>query len=152
MGTRDEKVRNYSASEIQMTFGVKTLTGLAPDTFVTVEPRGDAFTTQKGADGSINRSNMNEFSYIITANFSQASPSNDILSGILNGDKVTNAGVLPFILNDLLGSTLVTAPVTWIAREATTEEGAELGIRTWVFHTGVSVNFVGGNKGIDGEV
>jgi hypothetical protein len=149
---RDNKMRTYSASETQMTFGPYTITGIAPDTFVTVEPRGDAFTTQKGADGSINRSNMNDFSYIITLNLSQASPSNDVLSGILNGDKVSNAGVLPFILNDLLGTTLVTSPLTWIAREATTEEAAELGIRTWILHTGITVNFVGGNKGIDGAV
>jgi hypothetical protein len=152
MGTRDEKVRSYSASEIQMIFGVNTITGLGPDTFVTVEPRGDGFTTQKGADGSINRSNMNEFSYIITVQLSQASPSNNVLSAIHNSDKVTNAGVFPFILRDLLGETILTAPLTWIAREANTEEAAELGIRTWIFHTGISINFVAGNKGIDGEV
>jgi hypothetical protein len=143
---RDTKVRTYDPNKISMTFGSAIISGLAEDTFVTIAPRGDAFETQQGANGDINRVNKNMFSYIVTIVLNQTSPTNKVLSDIHSADKTLNTGVLPLIINDLNGESILTAPQGWIAKEPDGEKGSGISNREWIFHTGISANVVGGNN------
>ncbi|HDY88912.1 MAG TPA: DUF3277 family protein [bacterium] len=141
----DTKTRTYDAAKIGMTFGIHTITGLPDDSFVNIAPTGAAFSTQVGADGGVDRTNLNMFSYIVTITVKQTSPTNDALSKLHAADKLSNVGVLPLMINDSNGTSILAAPLAWIAEEPEVGNGKEAGTREWTFHTGISANFVGGN-------
>ena len=145
MAAPDLTVRTYDPKMVCISFGATTISGYADGTFVKVTPSGESFSKKRGADGSVERVNKNAFDYTVELTLMQTSSSNTALSILLNADKLSNAGVLPFIIKDLLGQTLFSAPQAWIAQEADMEDGGDLPDRTWTFHAGPSASVVGGN-------
>ena len=141
----DLTVRTYDPAKIIVTFGPVIFTGYADGTFISVERNGNLFDKVRGADGGVDRVNRNAFDFGVTATLKQTSPTNDALSALVVADSLSNAGILPLMVKDLLGNTLFAAPQAWIAKEPTMENGKDLGNREWLFETGPAANFIGGN-------
>lgn len=145
----DPVVRTYDPKLIIVTFTVPGLpvifTGFAAGTFLTVTQNGDDFEKERGADGTVDRINKNADDYSIDVVIKQTSLTNDTLSAIRTLDKVSNLGKGIFLIKDLNGTTLFSAPQTWIRKAPDPDHGDALASRTWGFDTGPASQFIGGN-------
>ena len=138
-------VRTFDPKLVVITFGALSISGYAEGTFVSVNRSVDAFAKSKGAGGDIERVNRNQGDFEVTVTLQQTSPTNTELSAILAADQVSNAGVWPLTIKDMLGQTLFFAPEAWIRKDPEWEDGDDLNSRAWVFDTGIAANLVGGN-------
>ena len=145
MPAPDLTVKTYDPKMVVITFGVIPISGYAEGTFVSVNRSGDAFVKSKGAGGDVERINKNQGDFEVTVTLQQTATVNAELSAALAADMVTNAGVFPLTIKDLLGKTLFYAPQAWIRKDPEWEDGDDLNTRAWVFYTGIGANLVGGN-------
>jgi len=146
---KDPVVRTYDPKNIIVTFTVPgfavIFTGFAAGTFLTITQNGDDFEKERGADGTVDRINKNSDDYSIECTIKMTSLTNDILSAIRKLDKTTNTGKGIFAVKDLNGTTLFTAPQTWIRKAPDPDYGDALTSRNWAFDTGSAEQFIGGN-------
>lgn len=145
MPTPNPAVKTFDPKMVVITFGAIPISGYAEGTFVSVSRSGDAFAKSKGAGGDVERINRNQGDFEVTVTLQQTAAVNAELSAVLAADQVTNAGVFPLTIKDLLGNTLFFAPQAWIKKDPDWEDGDDLNSRAWVFDTGISANLVGGN-------
>ena len=145
MPAPDLTVKTYDPKMVVITFGAIPISGYAEGTFVSVNRSGDAFAKRKGAGGDVERINKNQGDFEVTVTLLQTTPTNKELSAVLAADQVTNAGVFPLTIKDLLGETLFFAPQAWIRKDPEWEDGDDTNSRAWVFDTGIGSNLVGGN-------
>ena len=145
MPTPNVTVKTFDPKMVVITFGAIPISGYAEGTFVSVNRSGDAFAKRKGAGGDVERINKNQGDFEVTVTLLQTTPTNKELSAVLAADQVTNAGVFPLTIKDLLGETLFFAPQAWIRKDPEWEDGDDLNSRAWTFDTGIGSNFVGGN-------
>ena len=141
----DLNVRTYDPSKIIVTFGGVPLSGFSEGTFVSIKRSGDVFTKVKGADGGIDRVNNCNYAFEVTFTCKQTTPTNEYLSGLLAADQLSNAGTLPLVVKDNLGSTIFTAMQAWIKKDPDVDFADKLSDRTWTFDTGPAVLLAGGN-------
>jgi hypothetical protein len=141
-------LHTYDPKAISMIVGVFPIdSGLAPDTFVSIEMNEDLFTLQVGADGEGTRSKSNNLSATITFTLQQTSNANDIMSGFHQADILskTGGGVVPVMIKDILTPTTIFAAKTaWIVRFPTADFGNESGTREWQMMTDFVNQFQGG--------
>lgn len=140
-------LRTYDPKEVSVIFGAP-IKGFADGTFVSVEYNEDFFTMQIGADGDAIRAKSNNSSARVTITLLQSSESNDILSATLNLDRLSPSGdgILPFLLKDNTGRTLMTAEKMWITKPPTVAYGREGETREWVLETdNMLPSNIGGN-------
>ena len=145
MPTPNVTVKTFDPKMIVITFGSIPISGYAEGTFVSVNRSGDAFAKRKGAGGDVERINKNQGDFEVTVTLLQTTPTNKELSAVLAADQVTNAGVFPLTIKDLLGETLFFAPQAWIRKDPEWEDGDDLNSRAWTFDTGIGSNLIGGN-------
>lgn len=132
-------------SGMSIIFGAISVEGLGDSTFITAARDNPAFTNGVGADGEGWRAKTNDKSGTITITILQTSASNDELSVAALLDENTGNGVLPFLLKDNSGRTLINAPTTWIEKFPDTEFATDKTEREWVLKTDQLNMFVGGN-------
>lgn len=142
----DLTVRTYDPKKIIITFGVLTISGFPEGTFVQINPNGNAFEKSRGADGTVDRINKNAFDYQVNITLKQTALANELLSGLLAADQISNAGVLDLTIKDLNGTTLFLAPQAWIAKAPDTEFSDALSNREWMFETGPGAFLIGSNS------
>lgn len=145
MPTPNVTVKTFDPKMIVITFGSIPISGYAEGTFVSVNRSGDAFAKRKGAGGDVERINKNQGDFEVTVTLLQTTPTNKELTAVLAADQVTNAGVFPLTIKDLLGETLFFAPQAWIRKDPEWEDGDDLNSRAWTFDTGIGSNLIGGN-------
>jgi hypothetical protein len=68
------------------------------------------------------------------------------MSGIALLDDASNAGVLPFLMKDLNGTTLVTAENAWILKVPNVEYTRDATSRVWILQTNLLIVNLGGNQ------
>lgn len=145
MPTPNVTVKTFDPKMVVITFGSIPISGYAEGTFVSVNRSGDAFAKKKGAGGDVERINKNQGDFEVTVTLQQTAGANKELSAVLAADQVTNAGVFPLTIKDLLGETLFFAPQAWIRKDPEWEDGDDLNSRAWTFDTGIGSNLIGGN-------
>lgn len=138
-------VRTYDPKEVHIIIGGFEMTGFADGTFLVIVRDDDAFTKVNGADGETSRAKSNNKGGSATLSLQQTSPSNDILSGIALADELSNSGVVPVIVNDSLGTTVLFSGEGWIKKPAEVTFAKEIGNRDWVLDLASMDVFVGGN-------
>jgi hypothetical protein len=138
-------MRTYDPAQIVIQFGPYILSGYQDGTFVKAGRDGDTFTKYVGTDGEVSRARSRNKSGNVEVTLAQTSITNDLLSGVQELDELTGAGVYPFTIKDLNGTTLLFAPEAWIKKPADTEYGKEIGPRAWLFDTGKMETFTGGS-------
>ena len=137
--------KTFDPGLIVVQFGPYSLTGYADGTFVKASRNEDTFKIYVGADGTPARSRTRNKSGKVEVTLSQTSPSNDMLASAHLADELLGAGVYPFTVKDLNGTTLVTASEAWVAKPADVEEGKEVSPRAWTIETGDIDVWAGGN-------
>lgn len=142
----DGTVRTYDPKKVVFVFGAIIATGYAEGEFIKIERMGDIFATVKGADGGIDRINLNNLTYEVELTLKQTSPTNEELSIATALDITANSGVATLIVKDLSGNSLFTAPQAWVKKDPESTYSDGMGNRTWTFATGASGNLIGKNN------
>ncbi len=139
-------IRTYDPSRVIITVGAATLSGLADDTFVSIEEVGDGVTSVSGADGEVARAMSSDRRAKITLTLQQTSASNDVLTRLMQTDRISGGfGLFPITIADLRGRTLFTSSEAWVVKMPQAEFGKEVGKREWNVETASSAYFLGGN-------
>jgi hypothetical protein len=74
----------------------------------------------------------------------EASPTNDLFSAILAEDEQFGTGIRPFMMKDLSGTTLVSAPAAWLQGWPEVGRGASAGTVEWTIECAKLIKLVGG--------
>lgn len=138
-------VRTFDPKSIIITIGGVPMSGFADGTFLEITTDTQQFTKVIGADGYATRVKSNNYGGILTLTLSQTSPSNDILSALLNLDRFTNSGVVPILIKDLLGTSMFFSATGWIQQFPDFTFSNEIAERAWVFDLADVEMFIGGN-------
>jgi hypothetical protein len=142
--------KTYDPALVVVTLGPYLLSGFAEGTFIKVSRDEDAFTDKTGTDGETARARNKNRAGEVELTFLQTSASNDILSGLAQAGELTGTDVLPLLIKDLLGTTLVSALNAWPKKIADVEEAKEITDRAWTLRCAspLLMNVGGQNPGL----
>jgi hypothetical protein len=138
-------VRTFDPKSVIIAIGGVPMSGFADGTFLEITADTQQFTKVIGADGYATRVKTNNYGGVMTLTLSQSSPSNDVLSALLNADRVANAGVVPILIKDLSGTTIIFSATGWIQQFPDSAFGNAINNRAWAFDLAEMDVFIGGN-------
>lgn len=125
-------LRSYDPRRVVLIFGAARLRGFMPGQSISGEPMSDGSSSLSGMDGEVARALNTDERWTFTVNLMQTSASNTILSAAYQLDKATNGdGVVPFLLEDLNGDTIVAGSQAWILRPPSVVYSNEVEGRSW---------------------
>lgn len=141
-------VYTYDPSQVIIAFSGVPLSGFTDGTFCEIVRDEATWVKTVGADGIVTRGKTNNRSGTLTVTLKQSSPSNDVLSGFMIADELSNKGVFPVIVKDLSGTSIYFAAQGWISAFANSTFGKEISDRSWIISLAETDIFVGGNSSI----
>lgn len=136
----------FDPKSVIITIGRNPISGYADGTFLEITADNQQFTKVTGADGYTTRVKSNNYGGVLTLTLAQSSPSNDYLSGLLNLDRTVNGGVVPILIKDLSGTTVIFSATGWIQQFPDISFGNEMNTRAWTFDLADVDILVGGNE------
>lgn len=128
-------VRNYSLGDVSVVFGPVIMSGYGEQGGVRIEYDENDMEYTPNADGGGTRSKNNQNSATITITLAQSAAANALLSGISLVDRVSGAGVHPFLVRDKNGTSLHAATSCWIQKRPVGEYNKAVGTREWILRT-----------------
>lgn len=149
---------SYSPKDVHISFDGVSITGFAPDTFVSLRRNSPLLGETVGAAGELSLTKNADRTGEIEITLMQTASSNLILSGLAlateNGGSITT-GVL--LILDPSGSVLATALNAYIKSFPDVELGAEQSPKTWTFgceileYSSIPSGFAEGFTGLTGQ-
>jgi len=138
-------LKTYDPKSVMVLVGGVPMSGFSEGTFVTVARDEDSFSKVTGADGETSRAKRNNRSGSMTLVLHQTSPSNDVLSALALADELANAGVVPVMVKDASGRSLLFSALGWIKKPADASFSVEIEDREWVLDLADLDMLVAGN-------
>lgn len=135
----------FDPASVIITVGGVPISGYADGTFALLTRSVDAWSMVTGADGLTTRVKSNNRSGTLTLTLTQTSPSNDVLSGFAVADELSNSGVVPILIKDLSGTTVLFSATGWVQKFPDVEYSNILTNREWILGLADIDVFVGGN-------
>jgi len=129
-------VKTYAAKEVTISCDNHLCTGLADDSFVSIEPGGDGITYKYGCDGEIARAVSPNNTYVVKITVLQPSDSNTFFQGKFNQDQATGDAIFPIMIKDLRNGLVLQAAQAWVTKPAARVRGKETNNNEWVIQTG----------------
>lgn len=139
-------VSTFDPKSVVISIGGVPISGFADGTFVSITTDTQQFTKVVGADGFTTRVKSNNYGGTLTLSLAQTSPSNDVLSGLLALDRLSNQGLFPLLIKDMSGNTVVFSESAWIQQFPDITFGNEMNNRDWVIDMAEMDIFLGGNE------
>lgn len=133
------KIKTYNPKEVSIALGSHIVTGLADDSFVTIDPNGDGVTKKVGCDGEIVRSISPDDTFIVKLSVLQTSDTNSFLQQRLDMDRKTGNGMFPMLIKDLKGGMVFSTDAAWPSKPSSRAYGKEANNREWEIHTGSGI-------------
>lgn len=131
-----KKVKTYNPKEITIAVGSHIVTGIADDSFVSIEPNGDGITKKVGCDGEIVRAVSPDNTYKVKIVLLQTSDSNAFFSRMVDLDIETGEGMFPVLIKDLKGGQVFSTESAWVTKKAAFARGKADNNREWEIDTG----------------
>ncbi len=132
-------IKTYNPKEIVISLGNHMVTGVAEDSFVSIEQNGDGMTKKVGCDGEIVRSISPDRTYVVKLSLLQYSDTNSYLQNRYSQDQKSGDGMFPIMIKDLKGGMVFSSDAAWPVKSAPRAFGKESGNREWELHTGEGV-------------
>jgi hypothetical protein len=131
--------------KVRLLIGGVPISGFG-DNISEIEYDEDAFTLKVGTDAHSTRvKNLNKNGKA-TVYLMQSSASNDVLDLLATKDRTNGTGVVPFLLTDLSGRTVASAPQCYVTKKPKVAYGKEVKENTWMI-TLIDLDVkVGGNS------
>lgn len=136
---------NYDPKNIVAIWGSITLSGFIDGSFIKVERKNDTFSMQEGVLGDVTRVRSHKRSGRVTFSLMQGSLVNDLLSAAHRSDELAGDAYDAFMIQDLNGNTLLTAPNAWLVKPADTEFSNEGSPREWMLDCDELIGVTGGH-------
>ena len=137
----------YNADLYVISLGGVRIQGFADGEFANIKPTRPKFERVVGVDGEVARARNSDRTVEIKLMLLQTSASNLYLSTLLqmDMDAPNGAGVVPLLMQDISGNSVVTADQAWVVDFA--ELSYDRGVKTteWTIHTGMAIYVAGGN-------
>ena len=130
------KVRTYNPKEVVIACGSHIVTGIADDSFISIEANGDGITKKVGCDGEIARAVSPDNTYKVKISLLQTSDSNAFFSNMVDVDRDTGNGIFPILIKDLKGGQVFSTESAWVTKKAPFAGGKEANNREWEIDTG----------------
>jgi hypothetical protein len=127
--------------------GAFKMEGFIDGTFVQVKKASDQYSFRESTDGVVTRTAINSHTYNVTITLAQSSPTNSLLTKIVEIDELTHLGIFPIIIKDRSGSSFFFSPSVWINKTPELTFGTELESRTWELIASYGSMNVGDNTG-----
>lgn len=143
---QEVSVSTFDPKSVVITIGGIPISGYADGTFLEITADNQQFSKVVGADGYTTRVKSNNYGGVMTLTLAQTSPSNDYLSGILHLDRASNTGVVPILIKDLSGTTVIFSATAWIQQFPDVSFGNEMNNRAWTFDLAEIDIMIGGNE------
>lgn len=124
-------VYTYNPAQVKIAIGSHLVTGVAEDSFITIEPNGDGTTVKVGCYGEVNRSISPNKCYNIKISLLQNSPTNAYLRNRFEMDQESGTGHFPVIIKDLMGQEQFSSDIAWVNKPASWGRGKESSNREW---------------------
>lgn len=139
-------VGTYDIRKLVVTLGTILITGWADGEAFSISEPEDAFETQRGSDGQVERYAKNVSDVEIIINLLPSSLANPLLSALHTLDKLTGLGKVPFLMKDLnSATTLATFLQAWIVKTPDMSAGNTAVQREWMIKTGPGIFLLGAN-------
>jgi len=125
-------VKEYDPEMIDVIFG-GPLSGFQEDSIVEVEFDDENYQIVKGVDGDVSRSRIIAKTATVTIKLMNTSRSNADLSLImaLGSPGSGKADVIPFLLRDRNGASLIATDEAWIQKPPNVSHSGKAGPRDW---------------------
>jgi|FreactcultuFSWF8_1027224.scaffolds.fasta_scaffold05942_2 hypothetical protein len=137
-------LKSFDPRRVMLIIGSHRVSGFMEGEPLTGEPMADGSTSVAGMDGDVARAMNTDPRWTFTANLLQSSDSNDVLSAIYQLDKATNGnGVVPFLLQDNNGTTIISGAQCWVLRPANISYGSTITGRAWTIHVVAEIENIG---------
>lgn len=130
--------------KVIVNLGGVPIAGWAEDQ-LSIEYDEDLFNEMVGCTGEVARAHINNRTGTCKLNLLQTSQSNDTLSTLYLRDVAGNAGVVPFEVRDVNGTTLVKAAMAYVKKPAKVDSGKSVKVREWTLRVIDLDMFIGGN-------
>lgn len=130
------KIKTYNPKQVTISLGTHTVSGLAEDSFVTIDANGEGVTKKVGCDGEIVRSISPDDTYIIKLSLLQTSDTNSFLQERFAQDISTGDALFAVLIKDLKGGLQFSADAAWVVKPSSRGFGRESNNREWEIHTG----------------
>ena len=137
-------LKSFDPRRVMLIIGSHRVTGFMSGEAITGEPMADGSTSVAGMDGDVARAMNTDPRWAFQINLLQSSDSNLVLSTLYQLDKASNGnGVVPFLLQDNNGDTLISGAQCWILRPANISYGNEITGRQWTVHLVAEIENIG---------
>jgi len=108
--------RNFDPLKYIASFNGVIMLGFGPDTMINVERNSDAFETIVGAGGDVTRVKSHDRTGVASFTLLAESPANDLMMAAYQADQLLGLGRGALLIQNLNGTTFVTAPECWIMK------------------------------------
>lgn len=125
------RMTTYNPRKVTVSLGNHIVTGLADDSFISIEHAGDGTSHVTGADGETIRSIDPSKIKTIKLSLLQNSRTNEYLEKMYDKDVNDGTGTFPITINDLLGKEKFTSGIAWVSKPAAWARGKSAGNREW---------------------
>lgn len=136
MASGSRVLKTYNSREVIVTMGNKLATGMADDSFVTIEQKGEGVLSKSGCDGEVARAVDPNEQYVIKLTFLQTSDTNKWMQQRYLYDQATGNGDFPLLIKDLRGGVLFSADAAWITKQTSRTYGKDTNQKEWTLETG----------------
>lgn len=130
------KIKTYNAKEVTIACGSHIVTGVADDSFVSIEPNGEGITKKVGCYGEVVRSISPDNTYKLKFTLLQTSDSNTYFSNMSDLDRDTGEGMFPVLIKDLKGGLVFSTDAAWVVKKSSVTRGKTDNNREWEIDTG----------------
>ena len=144
------QIRTYAADQVRIVVGGVPISGLADGTFVSISRDEQAYNKVTGADGTTSRARTGNRAGSITITLQQTSPSNDVLTGYMIADEQSDSGVVPVLVKDTSGRTVVFAASAYVQQSPDADFSKDIEEREWVLDCAAIDMTLGGNANVSG--
>ena len=147
-------VKTYNSRQVKIAVGGAEVTGLADDTFVTIEQKGQGVISKSGCDGEVARAIDPNEQYVIRFVLLQTSDFNAYLQKQYLMDITKGTGLFPIEIRDMRGAYLFQAGDAWVSKQPTRTYGRDTTNKEWAIETGpatVSVSNYTRTNGSEGQ-
>ncbi len=140
-------MKQYDPAKVIVIVGPIMVSGFADGTFISAEKNVDTFSLVVGAGGEATRVRSQNNSGKVTLTLLQTSETNALLAAMHEADRLlpAGAGVVPILIKDVFGTTVVGATKAWISKPPKVEFGKDTGTREWTIESNDIEIFAGGN-------
>lgn len=137
----------HSIENVTLLIAGVPITALAPgNDAIIITYASPMFTDVASADGNSVASRIVDNRAEVKIKLLQTSPSNAYLSTFITSILAGVYVPIPFLLRDVGGTTLYTAPNVYISERPAVSYGAEQNVREWTFRALQMRSFIGGGR------